>query len=80
MTSPKDKARCDQLIRKHHYLHHFKSPDARYGVSTPLWDFVFGTYRKPATIHVPRKLCMKWLTDPATGAVRADWADTFVLR
>jgi sterol desaturase/sphingolipid hydroxylase (fatty acid hydroxylase superfamily) len=30
-------------LRKHHYLHHFKTPDARYGVSTPLWDYVFGT-------------------------------------
>ena len=30
-------------LRKHHYLHHFKTPEARYGVSTPLWDVVFGT-------------------------------------
>ena len=30
-------------LRRHHYLHHFKTPGARYGVSTPLWDVVFGT-------------------------------------
>jgi sterol desaturase/sphingolipid hydroxylase (fatty acid hydroxylase superfamily) len=30
-------------LRRHHYLHHFKTPEARYGVSTPIWDFVFGT-------------------------------------
>jgi sterol desaturase/sphingolipid hydroxylase (fatty acid hydroxylase superfamily) len=30
-------------LRKHHYLHHFKTPEARYGVSTPIWDLVFGT-------------------------------------
>jgi sterol desaturase/sphingolipid hydroxylase (fatty acid hydroxylase superfamily) len=24
-------------------LHHFKTPEARYGVSSPIWDFVFGT-------------------------------------
>jgi len=30
-------------LRRHHYLHHFKSPEARFGVSTPLWDYVFGT-------------------------------------
>jgi sterol desaturase/sphingolipid hydroxylase (fatty acid hydroxylase superfamily) len=23
--------------------HHYKTPDARFGVSSPLWDFVFGT-------------------------------------
>ncbi len=34
-------------LRKHHYLHHFKTPDARYGVSTPLWDYVFGTQGTP---------------------------------
>jgi len=30
-------------LRRHHYLHHFKSPEARFGVSTPFWDYVFGT-------------------------------------
>lgn len=30
-------------LRKHHYLHHFKTPEARFGVSTPIWDLVFGT-------------------------------------
>lgn len=30
-------------IRRHHYLHHFKTPGARFGVSTPFWDYVFGT-------------------------------------
>jgi len=24
-------------------MHHFKQPDAYYGVSSPLWDMVFGT-------------------------------------
>ena len=35
-------------LRRHHYLHHFKVPDARYGVSTPLWDYVFGTMPRDA--------------------------------
>lgn len=30
-------------LKKHHMLHHFKSPDARFGVSSRLWDRVFGT-------------------------------------
>ena len=30
-------------LRKHHYLHHFKQPGARYGVSTPFWDVIFRT-------------------------------------
>jgi sterol desaturase/sphingolipid hydroxylase (fatty acid hydroxylase superfamily) len=32
-------------LRKYHMKHHFKDGDAWYGVSSPLWDFVFGTYR-----------------------------------
>jgi sterol desaturase/sphingolipid hydroxylase (fatty acid hydroxylase superfamily) len=24
-------------------LHHYRTPDQRYGVSSPLWDVVFGT-------------------------------------
>jgi sterol desaturase/sphingolipid hydroxylase (fatty acid hydroxylase superfamily) len=27
----------------HHTLHHYKYPDRAFGVSTPLWDLVFGT-------------------------------------
>ncbi|MDW8133835.1 MAG: sterol desaturase family protein [Bacteroidia bacterium] len=29
---------------QNHYLHHFKSPEKRFGVTTTLWDRVFGTY------------------------------------
>lgn len=28
-------------LRKYHARHHFETPDARYGVTTPLWDLVF---------------------------------------
>ncbi len=28
---------------KHHALHHFKYPDRAFGVSSPIWDFVFRT-------------------------------------
>ncbi len=37
-------------IKKAHMRHHFLDPDEDYGVSSPLWDIVFGTYggKKPA--------------------------------
>jgi sterol desaturase/sphingolipid hydroxylase (fatty acid hydroxylase superfamily) len=28
---------------KHHSLHHYKYPNLAFGVSTPIWDYVFGT-------------------------------------
>lgn len=30
-------------LRAHHMNHHFNRPDRRFGVSSPLWDHVFGT-------------------------------------
>lgn len=39
--SPKSKFGRD--LKKHHMLHHFKTTDSRYGVSSRLWDRVFGT-------------------------------------
>jgi sterol desaturase/sphingolipid hydroxylase (fatty acid hydroxylase superfamily) len=65
--------------RRHHFTHHFVDARCNHGVTTPLWDHVFGTYKKADVIRVPPKLCMEWLKDPATGAVRADFADTYVL-
>lgn len=37
------KSRYGILLKKHHMLHHFKTPDARFGVSSMVWDHVFGT-------------------------------------
>lgn len=34
-----------RALKHHHMQHHFTSHDARYGVSSPLWDRVFGTLR-----------------------------------
>lgn len=66
--------------RRHHFAHHFTDARYNHGVTTPLWDLVFGTYKKASTIVVPKKLCMEWLKDPETGNVRSDWADTYVLQ
>ncbi|MBN1261664.1 MAG: sterol desaturase family protein [Anaerolineae bacterium] len=34
------------MVRRHHMHHHFKTPDQRFGVSSPFWDVVFGTNPK----------------------------------
>ncbi|HSQ64014.1 MAG TPA: sterol desaturase family protein [Polyangiaceae bacterium] len=66
--------------RRHHFYHHFVDARMNHGVTSPIWDFVFGTYRKPGVIKVPAKLCMEWLKDPVTGGIRAEHAQTFVLQ
>lgn len=35
-----------KFLKRYHMQHHYKTPDQRFGVSSPLWDVVFGT--KPA--------------------------------
>ncbi len=71
--------RYGRWARRHHFHHHFVDPKTNHGVTTPLWDLVFGTYRTPAIIPVPAKLCMRWLLDDA-GAVRAEHAARYQLR
>ena len=34
--------------RRNHLSHHFSNPGTNHGVTSPLWDFVFGTLRNPA--------------------------------
>lgn len=68
-----------QWQRRHHFHHHFVSPRHNHGVTSPVWDFVFGTYVSPGEIAVPRRLAMRWLCDPATDDVRAEFADTYRL-
>ena len=35
-----------KYVKRYHMLHHYKTPNARFGVSSPLWDIVYKT--KPA--------------------------------
>jgi sterol desaturase/sphingolipid hydroxylase (fatty acid hydroxylase superfamily) len=39
----KARTRWGKALRRHHMLHHFKDHDRYFGVSTPFWDWVFGT-------------------------------------
>jgi sterol desaturase/sphingolipid hydroxylase (fatty acid hydroxylase superfamily) len=32
-----------KFVKRYHMEHHYKTPDKRFGVSSPLWDYVFGT-------------------------------------
>ena len=32
-----------KYIKRYHMQHHYKDPDTRFGVSSPVWDWVFHT-------------------------------------
>jgi sterol desaturase/sphingolipid hydroxylase (fatty acid hydroxylase superfamily) len=35
-----------KFLKRYHMQHHYKTPNMRFGVSSPLWDIVFHTYPK----------------------------------
>lgn len=39
----KPKSRWAKMLRRRHFQHHTTYPDRWYGVSSPFWDYVFGT-------------------------------------
>lgn len=58
----KPRTRYGRYLRSYHLIHHFKTGGLRFGVSSPLWDYVFGTApgattsadaeeRSPSTSH-----------------------------
>jgi len=65
--------------RRSHFHHHFGAPLRNHGVTTPLWDKVFGTYDNPAQVTVPRRMAMVWLLDDA-GEVRPEYRATYLVR
>lgn len=40
-------SRLGQMVKRHHLRHHYQDEHAGYGVSSPLWDYVFGTLAAP---------------------------------
>ena len=65
--------------RHHHLLHHHKTPRENHGVTTPLFDYLFGTKSELEKVRVPRKHPPDWLVDQATGEVAVEYADDYEL-
>jgi sterol desaturase/sphingolipid hydroxylase (fatty acid hydroxylase superfamily) len=68
-----------RFLRRHHFAHHFNAPQSNHGVSSPVWDMVFGTLRAPGVIRVPEKHAMVWLVDPSNGDARPEFARDYVV-
>ncbi len=67
-----------RFIRKHHSYHHFSNPRYNHGVTTPIWDIVFGTYRKSDIVKVPENNAMKWLLDE-NGNIKPEYSNDYIL-
>ena len=71
-------ARIFIVLRKHHFYHHFHQPKLNHGVTTRLWDRVFGTFHRVETVKVPRKMTMDWLM--SGDDIAPDYVGHFQLR
>jgi sterol desaturase/sphingolipid hydroxylase (fatty acid hydroxylase superfamily) len=68
--------------RRQHLAHHFNAPQSNHGVTSPLWDLVFGTYHTVTVVRIPRPHVEKfpWLFDEGAVRVTARFAPEYVVR
>jgi hypothetical protein len=67
-------------VRRNHFAHHFHHPRLGHGVSSPVWDLAFGTWKAaPERIEVPERLAMRWLLDER-GELRPEHAAGWTIR
>lgn len=51
--------------RRHHLAHHHMNPMLNHGVTSPLWDHVFGTFLPSENVRIPASKAPGWLTEDA---------------
>jgi sterol desaturase/sphingolipid hydroxylase (fatty acid hydroxylase superfamily) len=73
------RTRYGRWYRKHHFHHHFAEPLMNQGVTTPVWDKVFGTFSEPGQVQVPRRMAMRWLVGE-DGEVKPEFRGDYALR
>ena len=71
--------RYGRWARRSHMHHHFGAPMRNFGVTSPVWDVVCGTYDEPGVVTVPRRMAPVWLLDE-TGDVRAEFGGDYMVK
>ena len=69
--------RYGRWARRHHLLHHHKTPRNNHGVTSALWDHAFGTHLPAERVRIPRHVAPKWLTED--GKVRPEYQSDYEL-
>jgi len=72
------RTRYGRWARRHHLYHHYRRPKMNHGVTSPVWDWIFGTLEVPAVVRVPRRNALDWMLDE-DGELRDEFADEYVL-
>ena len=57
-----------RFLRRHHMRHHHVDPHTNHGVTSPMWDVVFGTRRPAERVRIPAGKVPRWLSTPEAQA------------
>lgn len=71
--------RYGRWARRSHLHHHFGAPMRNFGVTSPVWDRLWGTYDDPGVVVVPGRMAPEWLFDDA-GEVRPEFDGDYIVR
>ncbi|MBW2258241.1 MAG: sterol desaturase family protein [Deltaproteobacteria bacterium] len=64
--------------RRHHLHHHYRNANSNHGVTSPLWDWVFGTLEPCGQVKIPRSKAPSWMVD-GEREIRAPYREDYVL-
>jgi hypothetical protein len=73
------KSSYGRWVRRSHLHHHFGAPMRNFGVTSPVWDRLLGSYDDPGVVTVPRRMAPDWLLD-GEGEVRPEYAADYRAR
>lgn len=71
--------RFGRWMRRSHLHHHFGAPMRNFGVTSPVWDRLLGTYDEPGVVTVPERMAPVWLVDE-DGHVLPEYAGDYVVK
>ncbi len=71
--------RYGRWARRSHLHHHFGAPMRNFGVTSPVWDKLLGTYDEPGVVTVPARMAPVWMLDQ-DGRVRPELAGDYVVK
>ena len=66
-------------MRRSHLHHHFGAPMRNFGVTSPVWDRLLGTYDDPGVVTVPERMAPVWMVDE-DGRVRAEFSADYIVK
>jgi hypothetical protein len=75
------RTRYGRWMRRHHLLHHFKTPRANHGVTSDGWDRVGETLQRldaRAPLVVPRRHAPRWMLD-TDGEISPEFREEYAL-